>query len=146
MKARPDVNGPIGQGLLLGYDLCPLTSARGEVVPIGSCPACGSPQPLARDTPTEAASRASSRCKSCASTSPGDTRVQARSFDHLACSATSAAGGDKTGDATEGPDDYVRLASHSPTASALTARFLGVGTTTCRAATGSSPANVATRS
>ena len=55
LKARPDVDGSIGQGPLLGCDPRPLTSAGGRVIPTGSCPACGLPQPMAWDFPTRVA-------------------------------------------------------------------------------------------
>jgi len=74
---------------------------------------------------------------------PGDARVPVRSSNCLACSVASTVGGDKTGDATKGRGDRVRFAYHSPTTSALAARFCCVGTTARLSASHSSSVDVA---
>ncbi|XP_066341595.1 cell wall protein DAN4-like [Miscanthus floridulus] len=172
LKAGPDVDRPAARGPLPGCDPCPLTLDGGGVIPTGSCPACGSLRPLARDSPTGAVDGASSNCKTrvarapvyssdhpdCSTvptasrassgyepgigTGPIGARVSVRSSDHPARSAVSATGDDGTSDTTEGRGDRVRFAARPPMASAPIARFLDTGTSACRAASYSSPADV----
>ena len=112
----------------------------------GSCSAYESPRPSAQGTLTGAAGGASSRCESRTSAGPNDAWAQAHSSDRLACSVAPAAGGDKTGDATEGRGDCVCFASRSPMESMLAACFLGVGTSLRLSASCSPPVDATTGS
>ncbi|XP_066311673.1 uncharacterized protein [Miscanthus floridulus] len=143
------------------------------VIPTRSCLAYGSLRSPARGSPTGAAggaspdresridrapvrpsdrpdysaaptaSRASSGHKLSGGTGPVTAQSPGRPSDRPARPATSATGSDGAGNAVEGRGDRARFTARSSATSALAARFLDTGTSVCRAASCSSPADVA---